>query len=141
MRKPIGLWLRQNAAAPTDTVFLEPLGYIGYFSQLKMLDLPGLCAPEVVAAERRLKSVAPADLIPELRPDWLVLRPVQAGRIQAATPRLLTEAYTAIKAFDVSERLASYRWLPGRGYLTFDEKFIVYRRNPSRALDPGRRPE
>ena len=74
-RKQIGLWLRQHAAAPTDTVFLEPLGYIGYYSQLKMLDIPGLSAPEVMAAERKLKSVAPADLIPELRPDWLVLRP------------------------------------------------------------------
>ena len=40
-RKQIGLWLRQNADAKSDTVFLEPLGYIGFFSQLKMLDWPG----------------------------------------------------------------------------------------------------
>ena len=42
VRRPIGLWLRAHAASPQDTVFLEPLGYIGYFSGLKMLDHPGL---------------------------------------------------------------------------------------------------
>ncbi len=49
-RKQIGLWLREHAKSPHDTVFLESLGYIGYFSQLKMLDFPGLSSPEVVAA-------------------------------------------------------------------------------------------
>jgi hypothetical protein len=132
LRKQIGLWLRQNAASPKDTVLLEPLGYIGFFSQLKMLDLPGLSAPEVVAAERRLKSVNPGKLIPELRPDWLVIRSEEAGQIQAVTPRLLTEAYSAVKIFDVSERLASYHWLPGRGYLGYDETYIVFKRNQSR---------
>src|SRR5208337_1567658 len=55
-RKQIGLWLKQQASAPADRVFLEPLGYIGFFSQLKMLDTPGLCALEVVAAEKKLQT-------------------------------------------------------------------------------------
>ena len=50
-RTAIGRWLRANAA-PGDRVYLEPLGYIGYFSGLKMLDWPGLASPEVVAARR-----------------------------------------------------------------------------------------
>jgi hypothetical protein len=140
-RKQIGLWLRQSAASPTDKVFLEPLGYIGYFSQLKMLDFPGLCAPEVVAAERKLKSFNSASLIPELGPDWLVLRSAEAGRIQNATPRLLTEEYSAAKVFDASERLASYHWLPGRGYLGYDDNFIVFKRNQPGGTDPGRHRE
>ena len=139
IRKPIGLWLRQHAASPADTVFLEPLGYIGYFSQLKMLDMPGLSAPEVVAAERKVKSFKEAKLIPELRPDWLVLRAWQADRVRAAAPRLLTEDYSAAKVFDASERIASCRWLPGRGYLRFDEKFIVFKRNQSGSTEAGRR--
>ena len=41
LRRPIGEWLRANAA-PGDTVFMEPLGHIGYFSGLKTYDFPGL---------------------------------------------------------------------------------------------------
>ncbi len=128
-RMQIGLWLKDNAASTSDTVFLEPLGYIGYFSQLKMLDFPGLSAPEVVAAQKKLKSNLWVKLIPELRPDWLVLRPTEAGPIQKADPLLLTQLYSVAKVFDVSERLKAYRWLPGREYLAYDQTFIVFKRN------------
>jgi tetratricopeptide (TPR) repeat protein len=132
-RKQIGLWLRQNAASPADKVFLEPLGYVGFFSQLKMLDIPGLCAPEVVAAEKKLQTARFAKVIPEVQPDWLVLRPAEAYEVHQATPRLLTETYSAVKVFDASDRVASYHWLPGRGYLRHDEKFIVFKRNSALA--------
>ncbi len=128
-RKQIGLWLHEHASSPNDTVFLEPLGYIGYFSQLKMFDIPGLSSPEVVAAEERTKSTSRARLIPELKPDWLVLRAIESGQIQNVSPRLLTEDYSAVKVFDVSQRIASYSWLPGRGYLNCDETYIVFKRN------------
>jgi hypothetical protein len=128
-RKQIGLWLREQAASATDTVFLEPLGYIGFYSQLKMLDTPGLCAPEVVAAEKKLQTTSLAKVIAELQPDWLVLRPAEADLVRKARPRLLTEAYSAVRVFDASERVASYHWLPGRGYLLFDQKFIVLKRD------------
>jgi hypothetical protein len=127
-RKQIGLWLRQQAAGPADTVFLEPLGYIGFFSQLKMLDTPGLCAPEVVAAERKLQTANLGEVIAELRPNWVVLRPAEVETVRKAKPRLLTEAYSAVKEFDASERVASYHWLPGRGYLLFDQTFTVFKR-------------
>jgi len=128
-RKQIGLWLRQHAASPADRVFLEPLGYIGFFSQLKMLDTPGLCAPEVVAAEQKLHTTGLAEVIAELQPDWLVLRPAEADQVGKANPNLLTAAYSRVKMFDASERVASHHWLPGRGYLLFDQKFIVLKHN------------
>ena len=128
-RKQIGLWLRQHATSPADTVFLEPLGYIGFFSQLKMLDTPGLCAREVIAAEKKLKTTRLAKVIPELQPDWLVLRPAEADPIRKEAPGLLKEDFSEVKVFDASDRVASYHWLPGRGYLLFDQKFIVFRRN------------
>ncbi len=128
-RREIGLWLRSQAASARDSVFLEPLGYISYFSQLKMLDIPGLSAPEVVAAIKRLKTTSRARLIPELKPDWLVLRKIEAAQIQQAAPRVLTEDYAPVKTFDASQRVAAYSWLPGRGYLNFDETFIIYKRN------------
>jgi hypothetical protein len=126
-RKQIGLWLRRNAASRADSVFLEPLGYIGFFSQLKMLDYPGLCAPEVVAVEKRLHSARQADIIAELRPDWLVLRPVEIPEIEQTIP--LAQLYSPARTFDASERLKAYRWLPGRPYLEFDQTFVVFKRN------------
>ncbi len=135
-REQVGLWLRQNAASRTDTVFVEPLGYIGFFSQLKMLDYPGLCAPEVVAVERRLRPTTWLPLIRELRPDWLVLRPDEAGCLQRESPLLLMEDYSSVRVFDASQRVSSYRWLPGRGYLAKDDNFIVFRRNG--AISPAR---
>ena len=138
-RKKIGLWLRQNATSSAETVFLEPLGYIGYFSQLKMIDFPGLCAPEVVAAQKKLKTNSWAKLIPELNPDWLVLRPGEADSIREINPLLLTQLYSPVKIFDVSERIKSYRWLPGREYLTYDQTFIVYRLNKDHTTEQNHR--
>ncbi len=128
-RKKIGLWLRQNAASAADTVFLEPLGYIGFFSQLKMLDYPGLCAPEVVAARKKLQSDDWAKIIAELRPDWLVLRSKEVDQIQQTDSLLLTQQYSIAQSFDVSEHIKSYRWLPGREYLEVDQTFIVFKLN------------
>jgi hypothetical protein len=117
-------------------VFLEPLGYVGFFSQLKMLDWPGLCAPEVVAVEKRLQTDSHPDLILELRPDWLVLRADEVPRIQQSHPQLLTQLYSVAAVFDVSQRVASYPWLPGRGYLALDQTFQVFKRNQTAATPP-----
>ena len=135
-RKKVGLWLREHAASASDSVFLESLGYIGYFSQLKMLDYPGLCAPEVVAAQKKLQSSDWAKLISQLRPDWLVLRPDEADLIHQSD-LLLTRQYLQVKIFDASKRLESYRWLPGRGYLMRDQTFVVYKLNKTAAAEPN----
>ena len=39
-RVPVGLWLREHGQ-PQETVYTEPLGYIGYFSGMRMIDWPG----------------------------------------------------------------------------------------------------
>jgi hypothetical protein len=128
-RKQIGLWLRAHAASPLDTVFLEPLGYIGYFSQLKMYDVPGLSSPEVVAARKRLATDDFDKLIAELKPDWLVLRPHEANKIADRDQALLTVTYSAVHYFNCGQSLSAYRWLPGRGYVTSDQAFFILRRN------------
>ncbi len=124
-RKQIGLWLRQNAAAK-DTVFVECLGYIGYFSKLKMLDYPGLSSPEVVAARKKLKSDNWDKLVQELEPDWLVLRPLEVKK-QFSNSTYLESHYRKVKVFDVYDKVKSYAWLPGRDYLFHDSIFIVYK--------------
>lgn len=124
-RREIGLWLREQSA-PGDTVFLEPLGYIGYFSGLKMLDFPGLCAPEVVAA-RRDGHRSFAQVIAALRPNWLVLRPVEGQSVFAESPEL-RKTYDIARVFDTRAAIDEIPALPGRGYLKFDSVFLVYRR-------------
>ena len=79
-RKKIGLWLNKNIALD-DTVFLESLGYIGYFSNAKMLDWPGLASPEVVYANKSKNNRMSTDesryinIIKKLKPSWIVIRP------------------------------------------------------------------
>jgi len=127
-RKQIGLWLAEHASSKADTVFLEPLGYIGFFSQLKMLDYPGLCSPEIVAARKKLGSNRAAGLIREVKPVWLVLRAAEAERIGRNSPELLAKSYEVVKKFDVSDRVRSYSWLPGRDYLVTDQTYLIFKR-------------
>ena len=127
VRTPIGLWLRENAQSPKETVFLEPLGYIGYYSQLKMVDFPGLSAPEVVALRRKFHTDNWAVLIRELRPTWLVLRPAEVGMLNENDTAVLA-GYHAAKTFDASAEVAAAR-IYGKGYLECDETFTVFRRN------------
>jgi len=133
-RRGIGQWLKAQAASPRDTVFLEPLGYIGFFSNLKMLDYPGLCAPEVIAARRRAESHSYpfcwSELIMLLQPDWLVLRPYEREYIENRDREVLEYYYERAKVFDVRPQVAAVPFLPGRGYLVNDACFEVWRRRP-----------
>jgi hypothetical protein len=140
-RKQIGLWLHDHASSSQDRVFLEPLGYIGFYSNLRMYGFPGQSSPELVAARRKLSCMGGiecyAALISFLKPEWLVLRPVEADRVRKDDSTLLTTAYTLEKTFDVSSELASFTFLPGRGLLQIDQTFLVYKRNKSNGLAGG----
>jgi len=124
-RRQIGLWLKAHAR-PADRVFLEPIGYIGYFSQLKILDFPGLCAPEV----SRLVRSGPggyARLITTLQPDWLVLRPYEIEHQNLLNSGSLA-AYVAVGHWDQRAAVDARHFLPGRNWLLFDAEFYVFRR-------------
>ena len=129
LRKPIGLWLREHAKSPADTVMLEPLGYIGYYSQLKMLDYPGLGSMEMVQTRKALGFEKQNQACRILKPDWLVLRPMeQSGRFVDAEE--IKQNYELVQLFDASEKIKSIRWLPGRPYLQYDQTFGVFKRKP-----------
>jgi hypothetical protein len=125
-RRQIGEWLRDHRDSAGDTVFLEPLGYIGYYSQLKMLDYPGLSSPEVVAARRRVGEDN-GDLIAALRPHWVVLRPLRLSEDPAALSRFRAD-YAPVQGFDVEPKIDALAFLPGRPYLQTDSRFVVFRR-------------
>lgn len=127
-RREIGDFLRVHAR-PGDTVFLEPLGYIGYFSGLKIYDYPGLSSPEVVQAMRN-GAHRFTELIDRLHPTWLVLRPQEI-----ADPRLPANAalrdYEVVRIWDARATLDAVRVLPGRAWLEHDVCFVVLRRKAS----------
>jgi hypothetical protein len=141
-RRRVGLWLRGRVAAG-ERVYVEPLGYIGYFSAARMLDYPGLVSPEVV----RAAAAGPPDFVSvglRLRPEWMVLRPDEEAGL--ARRDAFRREYEPVKEFDVNGRLGRYGALPGRRFLRHDAAFKVYRRRsefsggPARRIHPPARP-
>lgn len=130
-RRRIGEFLRQHAQ-PDNTVMMEPLGYIGYFSGLRTYDYPGMSSPEMVAA-RAVVGDDWKDLINHLQPDWLALRPQEVGRLHQNTDWHLNQAYELVATFDRSEDVAKLH-LPGRGYLEHDAVFWLLRRTSREKL-------
>jgi hypothetical protein len=111
-----------------------PLAKSGFYSNLRMYGFPGQSSPELVAARHAVSCLQTAykcyaPLISYLKPEWLVLRPQEAAVVEKDNPNLLEKVYTLTRTFDVSSQLASYPFLPGRGWLQFDQKFLIYRRS------------
>jgi hypothetical protein len=106
-RTVMGKWLREHAATPHDSVFLEPLGYVGFYSNLKMLDYPGLSSPEMVTARKRAKSHSYPYCWPELMldllPDWVVLRGYESESLHRDAPEIFTRYYSFVRSFDVRD--------------------------------------
>jgi hypothetical protein len=121
-RRVIGLWLKENVR-PGERVFSESLGYLGYFSGAKMLDALGLVAPEVVAV-REAHGAAYVNYVRELKPEWVVVRPLE----KEAMVEELGRNYREVKEFDVSPQIQAHGEFPGEGYVYFDSVFTVYRR-------------
>jgi hypothetical protein len=131
-RRALGLWLKQNVPAG-QTVFLEPIGYIGYYSQCKLLDWPGLVSPEVVAVRRKIGTpdspwgryywgLAAA----ELKPDWIVARPDEEE--QMAASQVIRANYEPVQVFDVKEKIRAAGVFYGSGITDYDTTFTVFRR-------------
>jgi len=129
----IGEWLAAHAR-PTDHVFMEPLGYIGYFSQLRAYDYPGLSSPAMVAARKAVGN-GWAELLRVLQPEWVVLRPTEIEHIRAESPEVLGKSYVPVQVFDVREQAAA-AGVPDHFMLKFDAHFTLYRRVPPHRPDP-----
>ena len=50
--REVGVWLRNNAQSQ-ESVMLEPIGFIGYLSNLRVHDFIGLITPEVTSARQQ----------------------------------------------------------------------------------------
>lgn len=126
-RRKVGEWLRAHAGR-SDTVFMEPLGHIGYFSRLKTYDFPGLSSREVVEAIRRVGPDWPY-LIDYLSPNWVVLRPTEFERIKGTLPWLFGDdkTYRLVQEFNSLEQIRGQD-VYGRNYVEFDAHLLLFQR-------------
>lgn len=129
LRAEIGRDLADWSRSPKDTVFLEPLGYIGYFSGLAMRDTPGLSSPEVIEIGREGYTRMP-EIIPRLKPDWVVMRIAEWGRFSEEERAELDRTYAFKREYSAQDEIEAVDWLPGRGFLQFDARFGVWQRLP-----------
>lgn len=128
-RREIGLWLKANVPAG-DSVYLEPLGYIGYYSGRRMADWPGLVSPEVVAIRRRLPGGGGYDswaaVAETLQPAWIVARAEEARMLRASP--YLWQHYRLAKMFDVRPELRTIGPRRGISLLYPDAVYFIFRR-------------
>jgi hypothetical protein len=121
-RTRIGLWLRDHVR-PGERVYLEPLGYIGYFSGARIADWPGLASPEVVRLRREEKCDF-GSIVAYLKPEWIVLRGGEFPLMSQS--KYFVEHYAPVATFDARPRLQRHRWIPGKSYLESDSNFTIY---------------
>jgi hypothetical protein len=127
LRAPLGRLIGSAASGPHETVFLEPLGYLGFYSKLAMRDTPGLCAPEVIAL-RKGGMLSMSSLAIALKADWTVLRGTEYWRLSENERAELGRAYDLWLVLDKRAQVEAVRWLPGRDFLLFDSYLTVWRR-------------
>lgn len=80
-RRAIGNWLASETPAGA-TVAMEAVGYQGYFSKRRIIDLAGLTSPDVVRIRRASWSNAEAfhRILRDLKPGYLVLRSLEVEK-------------------------------------------------------------
>ena len=139
-RQRAGEWLKAHAK-PGDTVFMEPLGYIGYFSGLRTYDYPGLSSMEMVYAIHALASDG-GNQVEFMCPDWIVLRPWEYVAMHTSIFRLFGKGYSYELVHEINnlpqvQQLDVY----GRKYIEFDSDLLIFKRQvPKRYLvDPTTR--
>ncbi len=86
VRRPLGEWLRANTK-PTDRIMLEPIGYIGYYSKRRVLDIIGLVSPEVLPYYRPEVDHPVGEIVAHFKPSVLVLRASEKDEIESYSKR------------------------------------------------------
>jgi hypothetical protein len=96
----IGAWLGERGPAGA-TVLLEPLGYIGYCSDMRMVDEVGLVSPDVVAL--KLRGVPVEEYFSVFWPEFIVEHCDEATRFeqtQTGAGVRFADHYTRVATFD-----------------------------------------
>ena len=110
----------------SDTVFLEPLGYIGIEIRGKTTyDFPGLSSPKVIATIRDLPQVRMGGVVERLKPTFIVFRAEEIAELNSYFPMVASQ-YKIIDHIKAQEEV---RW--DRGYYArypWDTEFFILKR-------------
>jgi hypothetical protein len=98
LRIPIGEYMAK-VGSPGESLMLEPIGYIGYYSRMQIIDVIGLISPEALPSYAPDVPQPDHDLWVRLHPQWLLLRAGQRKDLLAYEQALpvsqqLASAYT-----------------------------------------------
>lgn len=124
VRVKVGLWLKGHVPKGRPVVS-ESAGYVGYYSNVKLYDYPGLTSPTSV---RVLKKAGASrnnilTLIQGTQPDWIVLRPTEFQALQAFDPKLVKKYALAIQ-FVAPPAGNDLSW-GGVEYVNIDRDFLI----------------
>jgi hypothetical protein len=114
LRRPLGIWLRDHVL-PSERVLMEPIGYAGYYSGRRILDMVGLVSPEVLPYYHTPHALS--GIVTGLRPEWLCLRRSERDLLHEQDASLPNTVYTLAQAFPSSS----------------DPAFFLYHRRPENA--------
>lgn len=111
----IGMLLKERAT-PGAGVLLEPIGYVGYYSQLRIYDALGLVSPEAVTY---FKEHGSSDYMVawalDRAPEFAVLRPPELFRAAPELREAFLQRYEQLREFSFPER-------PDRHLIVFQRK-------------------
>lgn len=129
VRKEMGLYL-STVMEKDESVGLECLGYIGYYSRRTVYDYPGLCNRRVVEYLQTLPPSARSlfIMLEHFKPDYLVLRPVEYSIFQeggGVDPWVLRD-YRVLRWFNAD--LAKTKDIYGIEH-NIDLSFVVLKKN------------
>ncbi len=118
LRQPLGLWLKSNSK-PNDRILLEPIGYIGYYSERPILDAIGLVSPTVLRHYVPQNAAPWLEIVKAELPEWCVLRP---GELQHILDGSRATGYQWESTY---ERIRTVSYSPRAGRES--ETFIIFR--------------
>lgn len=101
VRIPLALWIKAHSGAG-DYVMLEPIGYIGFYSERPVLDVVGLVTPRVLPFYKPQNEAPMLEIARAFRPEWCVLRPGEIDRIRRvanAEGKPWEESYALVQTF------------------------------------------
>ncbi len=132
-----GEYLRANML-PGQSFVTEGAGYIGFYDgNVEMHDFPGLGSPTSVQALQKLPPDQrnEEDMIAQLKPDWLVLRPWELDALRQKFPSVAA-MYTVehvvelpgVPESDLNVRGNTIVSFGGYANVTINEKYIILKR-------------
>ncbi|MDI3286954.1 hypothetical protein [Polyangium sp. 15x6] len=104
---PLVKYVEANAA-PDDVLMLEPLGHVGWgLRGRKVIDFPGLVEPKVSAIVQRSGVWSYGELMKQLKPQYVSLRPPERDAILRETPDALS-TYEHVAVFQANRSHPPY---------------------------------